>query len=224
MCLPLSSNLRLWPSLLLPLSLRSLSCLQVPDRKQTFQSSQLVVDCRTTGGEAVPRVLGPCPPRPAPLPTRPHRLRPLAPGLPGHAAAAAAIYARRGRGWSFKRRFPGARRGPTRSLMAPVAANHASLPPPPRPTLLVQWNHSWPRTRGSHRRWVCGPGQRPSASPNLHLSVFQSRDLCVSRFCKSRRPIPGTRRGLDKPFPQKAAPATGGLAPELVELAWGRSG
>lgn len=57
-------NLSLWPSLLLPLSLRSLSCLQVPDRKQTFQSPQPVWDCRTTRGEAVPRVLRPCPPRP----------------------------------------------------------------------------------------------------------------------------------------------------------------
>lgn len=49
------------------------------------------------------------------------------------AATAAAIYARRGRSWSFKQRFPGARRGPTVSLMAPVAANHAPLPPPARP-------------------------------------------------------------------------------------------
>lgn len=49
------------------------------------------------------------------------------------AAVAAAIYARLGRGWSFKRRFPGAPRGPTRSPMARVAANHAPLPPPPPP-------------------------------------------------------------------------------------------
>lgn len=65
-------------------------------------------------------------------PARSHLVSP-ARATAAAASAAAAIYARLGGGWSFKRRFPGAPRGPTRSLMARVAANHAPLPPPPRP-------------------------------------------------------------------------------------------
>ena len=116
------------------LSLRSLFVrLQVPGPKQTFRSSRRIGNCRTTRGVAVPRVL-PRPPRPgAPAQlgpagrTRSHLVS------QARAAVAAAIYARLGRGWSFKRRFPGAPRGPTRSPMARVAANHAPLPPPPPP-------------------------------------------------------------------------------------------
>ncbi|CAM9339070.1 unnamed protein product [Rangifer tarandus platyrhynchus] len=90
-----------------------------PARKQRLQSLRRAT--APSSGLGLRQLLGPA------GRTRSHLVS------PARAAVAAAIYARLGRGWSFKRRFPGAPRGPTRSPMARVAANHAPLPPPPPP-------------------------------------------------------------------------------------------
>lgn len=115
---------------------------------------------------------------PASFPSqRPSRLGPAVPARshlvsPARAAAAAAIYARLVRGWSFKRRFPGAPRGSARSPMAPVAANHAPLPPPPRPAGAAEpLSAQAARVPQSESRWVCWPDQRPSPTLNLGISV-----------------------------------------------------
>jgi hypothetical protein len=154
-CLSPSVSLRFFlVSLPLPLSLRC-PCLQVSGPLQTFRSSPWVpfywMDDKREGG---PRSSLPAPSAPQGLP-RPSRLGPISPAcshlvsLAG-AAAAAAIYARRSRGRSFKQRFPGARRGPARSLMAPMAASHSPLPPPPRPAPPVLLRSIGPRRPGSH--------------------------------------------------------------------------
>lgn len=144
-----SLSLPLWPCY--PLRLSCAVCLQVPGPMQTFLSSKPVRDCGPTEGRRSPELSAHV--LPDPLQARPCWPRPLAPDLPGRAAAAAAIYSRRYRVWSFKPRFPGARLGPTRSLMAPMAANHAPLPPPPRPAPRVLRSGSRPRRPVSdHRR------------------------------------------------------------------------
>lgn len=104
---------------------------QVPGPKQTFDPPSWH---GTAGPQEGRRSL--YLPAPVPLPVRPRQPRRPARShlvFPAGAAAAAAIYARRGRARSFKPRFPGAQCGPTRSQMAPVAANHVPLPPPARP-------------------------------------------------------------------------------------------
>lgn len=134
--LPCSSLLL--PQISSPLRLKCLSPYKHP--LQTFRSSHGVPDCRTANAEEVPGADGPRPPIPA-RPGGPSRLHPTSPARShlvslARAAAAAAIYARPGWSWSFKPRFPGARRGAARSLLAPVAANHTPLSPRPRPAPL----------------------------------------------------------------------------------------
>lgn len=122
-----------WPSPWLPLSLRSLSPSPWPQANfPILLAGTGLQDHKRGSGPRELSARGLSPPR------RPSRLDPASPARshlvsPDRAAAAAAIYARRARSWSFKRRFPGARRGPASSLMAPVAANHTPLPPPARP-------------------------------------------------------------------------------------------
>lgn len=133
-CVSLSLPDSLWPSPPSPLPLRSPS----GSASKSLASSKLPTT-PSSHGTAGPQEGGaPLSSRPETTPSRrPSRFRPAGPArshlVSPARAAVAAIYARRGRGWSFKRRFPGTRRGPTCSLMALVAANHTPLPPPARP-------------------------------------------------------------------------------------------
>lgn len=125
-------------------SLASSVCLSVCLSASPWSQANFPILLASTGltdhkGGGGPRALRPRPSRPAAPPPSP----PAPPARshlvsPARAAAAAASYARQGRGWSFKRRFPGAQLGPVRSLMALVAANHEPLPPPARPAGAVE--------------------------------------------------------------------------------------
>lgn len=176
MSLPLSIPDSVCLASLLPLSLRSLSvclpvCLSVPKSLAPCKLSDPPSGLRTPG-----RSEDSSPPRRSPRPSQLGRAGPASSHLvsPARAAAAAAIYALRTRGWSFKRRFPGARSELAASLMALAAANHAVLPPPPLPAPPVRPRSSRP---GSDRRWICET--RPAAS--VPVSSSRSRDLCLSR-------------------------------------------
>lgn len=110
-----------------------------------------------------PRTDRPHPPRPAgPWAPSPSRLHPASPARShlvslARAAAAAAIYACRGWSRSFKQRFPGARRGAARSLLAPVAANHTPLSPSPAQPL---WSYCAALGLGSQGQTFRGSGGR----------------------------------------------------------------
>lgn len=130
-------------------------CLSVPSKSLALHKlSDPPTESQTTGPQIRRRSPSPSR-RPAPSQSRrapgPSWLRPASPArshlvsLARAAAAAAAIYARPGWSWSFKPRFPGARRGAARSLLAPAAANHTPLSPRPRPTPLELLRSSRPK-------------------------------------------------------------------------------
>ncbi|XP_012872249.1 PREDICTED: leucine-rich repeat extensin-like protein 2 [Dipodomys ordii] len=172
-----------------------------------------VPDYRTVGGGDGPGSSGPArPPRPG-GPRAPPGSVPPAPPLshlvsPARAAAAAATYARRSRGWSFKPRFPGARLGPARSLMAPVAANHALPPPPPPPPSpqRVLQRSSPPRPKGSDGQsvglWAQPAPITSNPAPPSIITSSRSPDLWFSETPRRHRQTPEMLRGARRcPIP-----------------------
>lgn len=128
-----------------PLPLR-LKCLSPSKSLTLHKLSDPPTESQTTG----PQIRRRSPELTARGAPGPSWLRPASPARShlvslARAAAAAAIYARPGWSWSFKPRFPGARRGAARSLLAPAAANHTPLSPQPRPTPLELLRSSRPK-------------------------------------------------------------------------------
>lgn len=153
--------------------------------------------------EAVPGAPGQVPPALAPLPAP---ANPACSHLvsPARAAATtAAIYARHGRGWSFKRRFPCAPRRPTGSPMARVAANHALLPPRPAPPR--RGSPAAPRPRRPRVPPSAGLSVRLSPPKDLRVPTSQLGVLCLCQAAKVAGrswsedllfPVPDLSRGL----------------------------